>query len=73
MATLKNTIIDDTGYLQLPSGTTAQRLSTPSAGYTRWNLNNETFTWESPIEYPNDGNVYTWNEETTSWVLDNIE
>ena len=37
MATLKNTLIDDTGYLQLPSGTTAQRPLSPSAGYTRWN------------------------------------
>ena len=37
MATLKNTLIDDTGYLQLPSGTTAQRPSSPSAGYMRYN------------------------------------
>jgi hypothetical protein len=37
MATLKNTNIDDTGYLQLPSGTTAQRPVSPSAGYMRWN------------------------------------
>ena len=44
MATLKNTLIDDTGYLQLPSGTTAQRPVSPSAGYMRWN------TTESYIE-----------------------
>jgi len=37
MATLKNTNIDDTGYLQLPSGTTAQRPGSPSAGMVRWN------------------------------------
>ena len=37
MAIFKNTIIDDTGYLQLPSGTTAQRPGSPSAGYMRWN------------------------------------
>ena len=37
MATLKNTTINDTGYLQLPVGTTAQRPSSPSSGYMRIN------------------------------------
>lgn len=37
MATLKNTTINDTGYFQLPSGTTAQRPVSPTAGMTRWN------------------------------------
>ena len=32
MATLKNTTIDDTGYMGLPSGTTAQRPVSPVAG-----------------------------------------
>ena len=37
MANLKNTTIDDTGFLELPSGTTAQRPSNPQAGMIRWN------------------------------------
>ena len=37
MASLKNTLINDTGYLGLPSGTTAQRPSSPASGYMRWN------------------------------------
>lgn len=37
MATLKNTRIDDTGYLRLPRGTTGQRPSSPNVGYIRWN------------------------------------
>ena len=37
MATLKNTIIDDTGYIQLPVGTTAQRPISPVAGMIRFN------------------------------------
>jgi hypothetical protein len=37
MATLKNTRIDDTGALKLPSGTTAERPGSPSAGFTRFN------------------------------------
>jgi hypothetical protein len=37
MATLKNTIINDTGYLSLPSGTTAQRPANPLSGMMRYN------------------------------------
>ena len=57
MATLKNTLIDDTGYLQLPSGTTAQRPSSPSAGYMRWN------TTESYVEVYNGTD---WKEFSTA-------
>jgi hypothetical protein len=37
MATLKNTTISDTGFLQVPVGTTAQRPGTPVAGQVRFN------------------------------------
>lgn len=37
MATLKNTTINDTGFITLPSGTTAQRPSSPLSGYIRYN------------------------------------
>lgn len=37
MATLKNTTINDTGYIGLPSGTNAQRPISPSAGMIRFN------------------------------------
>ena len=37
MSTLKNTIINDTGYIGLPVGTTAQRPGSPSNGYMRIN------------------------------------
>ncbi len=37
MATLKNTTINDTGYLSLPSGTTAQRPANPLSGMMRYN------------------------------------
>jgi hypothetical protein len=36
--------------------------------YPSWLLNTETCQWEPPAPYPSDGNVYTWNEETLSWV-----
>ena len=37
MATLKNTTINDTGFLQIPTGTTAQRPASPITGMVRWN------------------------------------
>ena len=41
----------------------------PPKPYDSWNLNEETCLWESPIEYPTDGNEYVWDESTTSWQL----
>lgn len=37
MADLQSLTINDTGYLGLPQGTTAQRPSSPAVGYTRFN------------------------------------
>lgn len=37
MATLKNTVINDTGFLNLPSGTTLQRPASPVSGMLRYN------------------------------------
>jgi hypothetical protein len=35
--------------------------------YESWTLNKETYLWESPISYPTDGKVYSWNEEELAW------
>ena len=35
--------------------------------FNSWNLSETTWLWEPPVAYPNDGKLYTWNEETTSW------
>jgi hypothetical protein len=40
----------------------------PPKNYPSWVLNEETCLWEPPIPYPRDGFMYTWDEETTSWV-----
>ena len=37
--------------------------------YPSWKLNETNWTWESPVPIPDDGKPYTWNEDTTSWVL----
>ena len=36
--------------------------------YNSWTLDEGTCVWEPPIEHPDDGNRYDWNEETLSWV-----
>tara|TARA_R110002096_G_scaffold183895_1_gene362155 strand:+ start:1141 stop:1533 length:393 start_codon:yes stop_codon:yes gene_type:complete len=37
--------------------------------YASWILNEDTCLWEAPVAYPDDGERYTWNEETTTWDL----
>jgi hypothetical protein len=35
--------------------------------FPSWTLNEQSCLWQSPIPYPNDGKMYTWNEETGNW------
>ena len=39
----------------------------PLKPYDSWTLNEETCLWESPVPYPNDGNVYIWEEALQQW------
>lgn len=39
----------------------------PPKPFDSWTLNENTFIWEAPTPYPNDGQMYRWNEDTTSW------
>ena len=41
----------------------------PPKPYPSWFLNEETCRWEAPVPYPNDGQLYSWDESTKSWVL----
>jgi hypothetical protein len=41
----------------------------PPKPFASWELNEDTCLWESPVPYPDDGELYTWNESTTSWDL----
>ena len=43
----------------------------PPKPFTSWILNEETCQWKAPVAYPDDGNVYNWNEETQQWDVDN--
>ena len=40
----------------------------PPKPYNSWLLNEDTCLWESPVPCPNDGKMYTWNEEQLSWI-----
>lgn len=41
----------------------------PPKPYESWILNEDSCLWEAPVEYPNDGEKYNWNEETQTWDL----
>ena len=41
----------------------------PKKPYASWILNETTCLWDSPVVKPDDGQIYSWNEETTSWDL----
>jgi len=40
----------------------------PPKPYNSWTLNNTTCLWESPVAYPDDGKLYTWDESNLQWV-----
>jgi len=37
--------------------------------YASWVLNETSCLWEAPTAMPDDGQSYTWDEDTTSWVV----
>jgi hypothetical protein len=42
----------------------------PPQPYPSWTLNEDTCLWESPIAYPDDGKMYTWDEQNQTWRED---
>ena len=39
----------------------------PPKPFESWILNETTCIWEAPVDYPDDGENYKWNEETKQW------
>ena len=39
----------------------------PPKPFDSWTLNETTCLWEAPTAHPDDGELYEWNESTTSW------
>ena len=44
----------------------------PPQPYDSWTLNEDTCLWEAPVAMPEDGQVYDWDEATTSWVVGEV-
>lgn len=40
----------------------------PPKTFNSWILNEDTCRWKSPIAMPQDGKLYSWNEEILNWV-----
>jgi hypothetical protein len=40
----------------------------PPQPYPSWILDEETCLWNAPVAYPTDGENYTWDEATISWL-----
>ena len=67
-------IVADQAFIDTQSGTWVQTSydSTADAFYAprpfaSWTLDTNTYLWNPPTAHPNDGNRYTWNEDTRSW------
>jgi len=41
----------------------------PPKPFNSWTLNETTCLWEAPVNYPTDGQRYTWNETNQTWDL----
>ena len=41
----------------------------PPQPFPSWVLNEENCQWKAPVDRPNDGQAYYWDEATVSWVL----
>jgi hypothetical protein len=39
----------------------------PPKPFPSWTLNEESCLWDSPVPYPSDGKMYTWNEDILNW------
>ena len=36
--------------------------------YPSWTLNQTSYLWEAPVAMPEDGKLYSWNEDDQAWV-----
>jgi hypothetical protein len=40
----------------------------PPRPFASWVLDEDTCLWAAPVAYPDDGKMYSWDEDTTSWA-----
>jgi hypothetical protein len=41
----------------------------PSQPYPSWSFNEDTYSWEAPVEKPDNNYFYIWNEENGEWEI----
>lgn len=41
----------------------------PPKSFASWILDETTCRWEAPIPYPDDGQMYSWDEASGAWIL----
>jgi hypothetical protein len=41
----------------------------PPKPFTSWTLDEDTCLWEAPVAYPDDGQIYQWNEIGQQWEV----
>jgi hypothetical protein len=39
----------------------------PPKPFNSWVLDEDMCRWKAPVDVPDDGEMYKWNEDTTSW------
>lgn len=40
----------------------------PPKPFASWVLDENTCLWQAPVNYPDDGKDYRWDENTVSWI-----
>jgi hypothetical protein len=41
--------------------------------YPSWILNESTWLWKAPVDYPTEEGKFIWNEKTLTWIeIDNV-
>ena len=43
----------------------------PPKPFNSWVLNEQSCHWEPPVVMPNDGQMYSWDEQLSNWVVVN--
>lgn len=44
----------------------------PPQPFASWTLNDDSCLWEAPVAYPDDGELYVWNEDTLNWETPDV-
>jgi len=40
----------------------------PAQPFPSWTLDESTFQWAAPVPYPDDGELYVWDENLLNWT-----